>query len=146
MKFSLISDSEREDEVVVYASEENELVKAIRALCEGENDKTLVGYDGSEIYKISYNDVICFVSENDRLYAYLSDVKLRIKSRLYQIEEELPPSFIRINQSCVANVSMIERFDASFSGTLGVVFKNGYRDYVSRRNLKKVKERVGLKK
>ena len=146
MKFRLVSDGEREDEVVVYASEENELVKAIRALCESEDDKMLVGYDGGEIYKINPIDVVCFVSENDRLFAYTMDGRLRIKSRLYQIEEELPSSFIRINQSCVANISMIERFDASFSGTLGVVFKNGYRDYVSRRNLKKVKERVGLKK
>ncbi len=143
MKFTLISDGKRDDEVIVYASGENELVKAIRELCEKENEQ-MIGYDEGGIYKISPFDVICFVSEGDRLYAHTERGRLRVKSRLSKIEEGLPSSFIRINQSCIANVSMIERFDASFSGTLGVVFKNGYRDYVSRRNLKKVKERIGL--
>ena len=142
MKFTLISDSDK-DEVVVYASEENELVKAIRELCERENEP-IIAYDEKEIYKLSPFEVICFVSDGDRLYAHTERGRLRVKSRLSRIEEELPSSFLRINQSCIANLSMIERFDASFAGTLGVVFKNGYRDYVSRRNLKKVKERVGL--
>ncbi len=143
MKFTLIIGEDREDEAVVYASEENELVKAIRELCEKENEH-IVGYDENGIYKISPFDVICFVSDGDRLYAYTERGRLRVKNRLYKIEDGLPSCFMRINQSCVANIGMIERFDASFAGTLGVVFKNGYRDYVSRRNLKKVKERIGL--
>ena len=142
MKFTFISDSDK-DEVVVYASEENELVKAIRELCERENEP-IIAYDEKDIYKLSPFEVICFVSDGDRLYAHTERGQLRVKSRLSRIEEGLPSSFVRINQSCIANLSMIERFDASFAGTLGVVFKNGYRDYVSRRNLKKVKERVGL--
>ncbi len=142
MKFSLVLGEDHEEEVVVYAKEENAAVKAIRAICEGDGE--LIGYSENEIYKLSRHEVICFVSENDMLFAHTEKGILRIKSRLSHIETTLPPPFIRINQSCIANVNMIERFDASFSGTLGVVFKNGYRDYVSRRNLKKVKERMGL--
>lgn len=143
MKFSLILGEERDDEVVVYAKEENSVVNAIRSICERE-EKTVIGYSDREIYTLSPHEVTCFVSENDLLFAYTDDGRMRIKSRLSKIEEGLPSCFIRINQSCIANINMIERFDASFSGTLGVVFKNGYRDYVSRRNLKKVKERMGI--
>ncbi len=143
MKFSLILGEEYEDEVVVYAKEENATVKAIRAFCEKE-EKSIIGYSDGGIYTLSPYEVDCFVSENDLLFAYAKMGKVRVRSRLIKIEEVLPSCFIRINQSCIANVNMIERFDASFSGTLGVVFKNGYRDYVSRRNLKKVKERIGL--
>ena len=56
----------------------------------------------------------------------------------------LGTDFIKINQSCIANIRQIQRFDTSFSGTLRVIFKNGYTDYVSRRQLKAVKERLGL--
>ena len=52
--------------------------------------------------------------------------------------------FIKINQSTVANITKIERFETSIGGSLSVRFKNGYRDYVSRRNLKKIKERMGI--
>ena len=143
MKFSLILGDEYDDEVVVYAKSENAAVNAIRAICEKE-DKRIVGYSESGIYTLSPYEIDCFVSENDLLFAYSGEGKMRIKSRLIKIEGDLPSCFIRINQSCIANINMIERFDASFSGTLGVVFKNGYRDYVSRRNLKKVKERIGI--
>ena len=143
MKFSLILGEEYEGEVVIYAKEENATVSAIRAICEKE-EKNIVGYSDGGIYTLSPYEIDCFVSEKDQLFAYSAVGKLRIKSRLSKIEEDLPSCFIRINQSCIANINMIERFDASFSGTLGVIFKNGYRDYVSRRNLKKVKERIGI--
>ena len=42
-------------------------------------------------------------------------------------------------------IKKIKKFDTSVSGMLTVTFKNGYRDYVSRRNLKSVKERLGVK-
>ncbi len=143
MKFSLVLGEDHEDEVVVYAKEESAAVDAIRAICE-EDEKNIVGYLENEIYTLSPYEIACFVSENDLLFAYTAEGKMRIKSRLSKIEEDLPSCFIRINQSCIANINMVERFDASFSGTLGVIFKNGYRDYVSRRNLKKVKERIGI--
>ncbi len=143
MKFSLMLGDEYDDEVIVYAKEANAAVNAIREICK-EGEKNIVGYSESGIYTISPYEIACFVSENDLLFAYTAEGKMRIKSRLIRVEQELPSCFIRINQSCIANINMIEKFDASFSGTLGVIFKNGYRDYVSRRNLKKVKERIGI--
>ncbi len=142
MKFSFVK-SDR-NEVIVYAEEENELVRSIKSLCESENE--LIGYSDGEIYKFTPRDAVCFLSEGDSLYAMTENGRLKIKSRLCHIEGELPPSFVRISQSCIANIDKMEKFDASFAGTLAVIFTNGYRDYVSRRNLKKVKERLGLKK
>ena len=54
-------------------------------------------------------------------------------------------TFIYINQGCLANINLIDRFDASIGGTLLIIFKSGYKDYVSRRQLKKIKERLGIK-
>ena len=68
------------------------------------------------------------------------------KKRLYKIEEMLEDDdFIKINQSCIVNIKMIESFDASIGGALMIKLKNGYRDYISRRQIKAVKERLGLK-
>ena len=64
--------------------------------------------------------------------------------RLYSIEEKLSEDFIKINQSTVINIKKIQRFDVSVTGTLKVIMKNGYTDYVSRRRIKNVKERLGL--
>ena len=59
-------------------------------------------------------------------------------------KQMLGEGFVKINQSCIANTKKILRFSASISGALQVTFKNGYRDYVSRRQLKTVKKRMGL--
>ena len=45
----------------------------------------------------------------------------------------------------LANFNRIDHFKASIGGALLIIFKSGYKDYVSRRRLKLVKERLGLK-
>ena len=80
------------------------------------------------------------------LYGYkVIDKKYQIKYRLYQLEEmEINKSFIKINQSCYANIKRIKKFDSTISGALKVIFNNGYVDYIARRELKNFKERMGL--
>ncbi|MGM9647386.1 MAG: LytTR family DNA-binding domain-containing protein [Eubacteriales bacterium] len=142
MKFKLIIDRDRPEEVQVYAHRENRLTRAIERLCE-EDAVRLIGYRDREMIPLNLSDVCCFVVENNKIYALTSVDKLQLKCRLYALEETLPDGFVKLNQSCIANLSRIERFDASFAGTLTVRFQNGYTDYVSRRNLRNVKERLG---
>ena len=54
--------------------------------------------------------------------------------------------FLKINQSCIVSIDRIERFDVTPGGALTVIMKNGYKDYVSRRQMKAVKERLGIKR
>lgn len=143
MKFRMIIDRDREEEVVIYAHEKTKLIEDIEALVLG-NTAELIGYTERSTVKLDANDVMCFSVENGKIYALTKNEKLRIKLRLYQIEEMLSDGFVKINQSCVANIKMIERFESSFSGAIQVRFKNGYTDYVSRRQLKTVKERLGF--
>ena len=80
----------------------------------------------------------------NKVCAVLKDETYQLKERLYTLEEKLPQVFVKINQSCIANIEKIGRFDASISGTLKLTFKNGWTDYVSRRQLKSIKERLGI--
>ena len=105
----------------------------------------LIGYGDGEIIKLCPADVHCFIIEGGKLFALTANKKLQLRQRLYTLEESLGNDFIKINQSCIANVKMIERFETSIGASLSVVFKCGHRDYVSRRQLKSVKERIGFK-
>lgn len=144
MKFRLIIDKNRDEEVIVYAYKETKLTDEIKRIAENGN-ADLVGYIEREAYKIGLSEVYCFVAEDNNVYAVTDNGRLRIKLRLYQVEEIMGENFIKINQSCIVNIREIRKFDSSFSGMLKVVLKNGYSDYVSRRNIKKVKERLGVK-
>lgn len=143
MKFTLIIDKGREEELVMYAHAHTPLADKIAAtLTEGE--RTLIGYLGKDAVTLSEEDVCCFSVEGGRVYAICEREKLRVNMRLYELEEQFGDSFVKINQSCIANVKKIARFRASIGGSLLVVFKNGHTDYVSRRQLRAVKERIGF--
>ncbi|MBR4286378.1 MAG: LytTR family transcriptional regulator DNA-binding domain-containing protein [Clostridia bacterium] len=143
MNFKFFIDKSREEEVIVYAHEKNEIVKEIESIVQQSNSD-LFGYTETEAKKLNLFDVNCFITENNKTYA-LTDEKLQIKKRLYEIEAMVDDGFIKINQSCIANIRQIEKVQSTFSGSLSVIFKNGYKDYISRRNLKSVKERLGVK-
>ena len=132
-----------EEKVLIYAKERTKLIDEIESLVESVNID-LTGIFNDEIIKIDVNDVICFLSENNKVFALINDNKYQIKQRLYQIEEMNIDNFIKINQSCLANKKKIKKFESTIGGSLKVVFKNGYIDYISRRELKNVKQRMGL--
>ena len=145
MKFRTIIDKEHEEEVIIHAKERNKTIEEIEAFV-ANVDTELIGYtENKSIVKLRPADVHCFTVEDGRIYALTDKEKLQIRQRLYILEEMLDESFVKINQSCIGNVSKIERFDASLGGSLMVTFKNRHRDYVSRRQLKTVKERIGFK-
>ena len=143
MKCTLIITDEHEEEVVIYARERTKLTNDIEVLVYGSVPE-LIGYKENEVVKLNSDLISCFTVEGSKVYALTDSEKLQIKLRLYQLEEMLPDTFVKINQSCIANIRKIERFDTSVSGTLLIKFKNGYKDYVSRRQMKAVKERFGL--
>lgn len=143
MKFSFFLDKNREEEVIVYAHEKTKLIDSLEQLCIA-NGLELMGYKDKESFRLELSEVFCFVVEENKIFALTEKDKFQLKCRLYQLEEQLSHGFVKINQSCIANIQHIQQFDASISGALTVKFKNGYKDYVSRRNLKTVKERIGL--
>ncbi len=143
MKYTIIIDKNREEEVIVYAREKTKLTDDIETLVCGSVPE-LMGYKENQAVKLRTDDISCFTVEDNKVYALTDKEKFQLRCRLYQLEEILPHTFVKINQSCIANIRKIERFDTSVSGTLLIKFKNGYKDYVSRRQMKAVKERFGL--
>ena len=143
MKCKVFIDKNHEEEVVIYSHQRNSLVEQIESLVNSQEIE-ITGYKEQETVKLDLSEIFCFICENNKVYAITEKEKYKIKLRLYQLEEKLPHNFVKLNQSCIGNVKKIQRFNASFGGSLSVEFKNGYKDYVSRRQLKIVKERFGF--
>lgn len=143
MKCEIIIDPSCEEKVVIYARKYSVFLEEIKNLSR-QFTTEIIGYNGDEIKKLRPED-ICYISVIDgKVYAVCEDCRYVLKERLYTIEEKLPKRFIRINQSCLANIRKTQKFDTSISGTLKIFFINGDVDYVSRRQLKAVKERLGI--
>ncbi len=142
MRLRIVIDKEKEEEILIYVHKRNSLTESIERLVESTCE--LVAYGEKGAVKLNENEVYCFISEKGKTYAITEKEKLQVKMRLYQLEERLGRSFVKLNQSCIGNTQKMKRFEAEFSGSLTVTFKNGYKDYISRRQLKTVKERLGI--
>ena len=142
MKFKFIENNEYE--VNAYGPKKNNLLIMIEKLCMQDNKK-IIGYLNNEIKEIDPYLVDCFITIDDKVYAVYKKEKYHVKYRLYELYDLLNDSYIYINQGCLANINRIDHFEVNISTALLVVFKSGIKEYVSRRRLKEVKERLGLK-
>ena len=144
MKFNFFVIDEGEERINVYAHSYYPWIDKVREIAT-EDETWVIGYKDDEIVKVYFHEIFCFAIENSKLYVYTEKEKYQIKERLYQIEERIDSDFIKINHSVIFKVNIIEKFKVSFGGALMVVMKNGFTDYISRRQIKSVKERMGIK-
>ena len=143
MQYRIEISSTQQEDILIYAKEKSEVLQKIESLLERHQGE-LFGYQKSDTVKLNGDDIYVFCVESGKVYALTEQEKWQVKERLYQLEQQYAGSFVKINQSCLINLSKIEKFRTSIGGSLAVVLKNGYQDYVSRRQLKTVKERMGL--
>ena len=146
MKFKLIVDQTKEEEIVVTVHEPSGLTERIQQLVqEYTGTDRIAAYWEDDIKMLSFSQIVCITVQDGKTYAVdLKGVHFRLKQRLYELESILPPTFIRINKSAIANEQHIERFAANFSGAVDAVFRGGYREYVSRRCFAELKRRYRL--
>ena len=145
MKFRLIIDKEKDEEVVVIAHGRNALIDEIEALISKCTDR-IVGYADDDIKMLSVSEIECVSVLDGKTFAIdAKNRRYRLKQRLYELEAQLPSSFIRINKSTLANENALDRFRVTYAGSVDAVFKCGYTEYVSRRCFTQIKRRLESK-
>ena len=146
MKFKMIIDKEKDEEIVATVHEPTELTEKIAQLVmEYTGTDRIAAYWEDDIKMLAFSQIACITVCDGKTYAIdVKGTQYRLKQRLYELESILPSSFIRINKSAIANEQQIERFAANFSGAVDAVFRGGYREYVSRRCFAVIKRRYQL--
>lgn len=147
MKFTLIIDKEKDEELVATVHSRTGLIDEIEALIlKHTGSDRIPGYAEDDIKMLAITDIECVTVLDGKTYAIDSKNKrYRLKLRLYELEQQLPSSFIRINKSTLANENRLDRFAVTYSGGVDAIFKCGYREYVSRRCFSQIKRRFDAK-
>lgn len=145
MKFQLIIDKDKEETAVITAHRRTPLIDEIETLISQYTDR-IPGYTEDNIKMLSVSDIQCITVLDGKTYAIdRTNQRYRLKQRLYELEEQLPASFIRINKSTLANEYALDRFAVTIAGSVDAVFQCGYREYVSRRCFAQIKRRLERK-
>lgn len=147
MKFRLMIDPSKEEEVMVTAHRRSELTEQLEELVTRySGPDRLPVYTEEDRRLLPFSQIECITVLDGKTYAIDTEgVHNRVRLRLYEVEQLLPPGFIRINKSTLANRARLVRFTTAYSGAVDAVFKCGYRDYVSRRCFAEIKRRFDLK-
>lgn len=136
--------ADEEDELIVRCDYLDEsLTKLINQFKTGKGKMNF--YKDSKIVFVEPEEVLYFESVDDTVFAYTKDSVYETKSKLYQLEEELPASiFFRANKAVIVNLDKIDSLAPVFGGRFEAVLENGYKVVVSRNYLSTLKELLGL--
>ncbi len=147
MKFKLIIDKEKDEEVVATVHSRTALIDEIEALIQQyAGTDRIPGYTEDDIKMLRVSEIECVTVLDGKTYAIdRKNRQYRLRQRLYELEQQLPSSFIRINKSTLANESRLDRFRVTYAGSVDAVFKCGYTEYVSRRCFAQIKRRFETK-
>ncbi|MDU3457138.1 MAG: LytTR family DNA-binding domain-containing protein [Peptoniphilus harei] len=127
---------------VVYTDKLTEEVLRLKSFVLENSDNILLAYLGEKIKILNPSKIY---TEDSKVFAESIDEKFQIKKRIYQLEDDLKlKKFVRISNSELINLNLVDSFDLSYSGTISVIMKNKSRTFVSRRYVKKIKETLGI--
>ncbi|MFR8745050.1 MAG: LytTR family DNA-binding domain-containing protein [Peptoniphilus sp.] len=127
---------------VVYTDKLTEEVLRLKSFVLENSDNILLAYLGEKIKILNPSKIY---TEDSKVFAESIDEKFQIKKRIYQLEDDLKlKKFVRISNSELINLNLVDSFDLSYSGTISVLMKNKSRTFVSRRYVKKIKETLGI--
>lgn len=143
MEYVLIIDKEQEEKLTLVVKERTKIVDDIEKIIQNKTDD-IYGYTDREIIKVDKNEISCIFTDDNKVYIYVGKNKYLVKYRIKQLEDTLDSSFIKINQGCIININSIKQFSSSIGGSIKVTLKNGFEDYISRRELTKVKRSLGI--
>ncbi len=141
MKISLkINSKYKVPEIHVCSSENTAEIRNLYHTVKEAVEENLVAYQDNEAVSIRCRDVIRIFSANKFVYLETADARLRIKERLYEMEEKLDKTrFVRISNSEIVNLRKIKRMDTSITGTIKMYLEGEIETYVSRRYVSKIK-------
>jgi len=146
VKFNWKIDENSEEAVTASVHRRTELIDELESLVRKyDGSDRIMGCAQEEWRELALDQIECIVVLDGKTWAIVGKgERYRLRGRLYEIEERLPERFFRINKSAIANRNGIDRFTASVNGAVDVVFRCGYRDYVSRRCFREIKRRLGI--
>lgn len=145
MKLEVMISPDTEERVIIHAKERNETVAQIEAAVEGI-------LKGSSAMRLTIRDTEYFIPKSDILYFETEDgvVKAHTAERiftsdkkLFELEETLPPTFLRVSKSCIVNVSRIEAIRKNPLGASEVFLRGTEKKvYASRLYYKTLREKL----
>ena len=98
----------------------------------------------SQIYPINFEDIYSLEVANRDIKIYTEKQQLIYNDRLSNLKVDLPSYFIEASRSAIFNYQHIDHLELLNNELIDLVLTNKHRVQISRRNIKNLKERLGI--
>lgn len=124
-----------------WTEELDHLVKMIQM----NEPKRIFGVVDEQTILLKPSEIDYVYAENRKVYAAVGKKRYEIKMKLFEVEEILAAQhFMRFSKSVIGNLNNIARFELSFNGNLCVHFQSGNKEYITRKYVSSIKEKLTL--
>lgn len=138
-----------EEEVIIKCRSVNETIQKIQnsILNISNESKGLIFYKDDTEYYLSINKILFFETESGIINAHTRNDIYQIKYKLYELENLLPSSFMRISKSTILNLNYIYSITKNITSSSIVEFEGTHKKvYVSRYYYKPLKLKLEEKR
>lgn len=140
-----IDDKHIEPSVTIQANEWSEELEEIVGVIKKRKRQRLFGVESDQTVLLNPNEIDFVHAEKRKIFAVIDNRSFEIKMKLYEVEEILTPhDFMRFSKSVIGNLNHIERFELSFNGNLCVYFHSGNKEYITRKYVTPIKDRLAM--
>ena len=138
-----VTDGSSEDEVIIRCGRVDESVQKLQAYIQSMSAPKMTFYKGAQEYFLPLEEILFFETEGEQIHAHTVNDAFRVKHRLYELEEKLPPSFIRAAKGTIVNTAKIYAIDRNLTSSSQVKFAGTHKHiYVSRHYYSSLKKKM----
>lgn len=144
-----IEEDLQEEEVIIRCSRIDEYIMKIQeAVMEYTGGKRHIALKNADTeYYLPLKEILFFETENKVIFAHTRDKMLETEYKLYELEELLPGSFMRISKSAIVNLEHIYSITRNLTASSAIEFVHSHKQiYVSRNYYKPLVERLAEKR
>lgn len=140
-----LEDNLTDEEIIIKCSKVDKKIldiqKAISDVIQSEQKLSFMK-EGKEYY-LPLEDILFFETNHVNVYAHTENDVYNVKYHLYELEEILSRSFVRVSKSTILNIEHIYSIDKNLTSSSLVQFYKSHKQvYVSRYYFKDLKHRL----
>lgn len=140
-----------EDEIVIRCREKTREIEKIESALQDlrgvESKREILLYSSGAEFYIPLSEILYFESAGGKVYAHTARAVYSTDKKLFELEEELSASFVRVAKSTVVNLYLVMSLHREVVGNGTVCFKDSEkRAYFSRGYYKLLRDKIQEKR
>ena len=132
-------------EVTIKCAGITDEVERIRKLLSASSEEMpqISFFKADSEYFLSLDEILFFETEGSLIRAHTATDEFETKSKLYELEEKLPSTFLRISKSTILNTRKLYSITKNLAGASKIEFQGTHKTvYCSRNYYKALKEKL----